>query len=121
MNARLDELPPHLRFVFAPLIKRAMGFAVGCAAGSILVFLTVFQWSRTGVSDQYLWLLANYFPGYDPGTWHGPLVGFFWVFWCGFVMGWFFAMMRNLLVAIWTFSIRAKAQLEANRDFLDHI
>jgi hypothetical protein len=39
----------------------------------------------------------------------------------GFVAGWFFAFCRNLVLAFSVFLIRARAELNQTRDFLDHI
>jgi len=44
-----------------------------------------------------------------------------WGFLSGFVLGWFFAFCRNVVVAGSIFLIRAKAELSQTRDFLDHI
>ena len=47
--------------------------------------------------------------------------GAFWGFWLGFVVGWVFAFLRNLTLAITSFVFRARAELEESRGFLDHI
>jgi hypothetical protein len=65
-------------------------------------------------------LLAQYFAGYAV-TWTGAFVGAAWGFFVGFVVGWFTAFVRNLTVALWIFAVRARAELRATRDFLDHI
>lgn len=114
-------LPPRLRLAFQPLVKRAMGAAVGAAAGGLvlLVTLATLAIGRDDCSAT-LGVLSNYFHGYDIGF-LGALVGLFWGFWSGFVMGWFFAFCRNFVVATWILMIKTRAQLQANRDFLDHI
>ena len=124
LESALQELPPNVRFAFAPLIKRALGVAFGATCGLGLFVLTVYHKvlsPEPGPDDTSLGLLGQYFRGYDPESWSGPFVGLLWGLWVGFVMGWFFAAMRNFLVATWIFVIRTKANLEANREFLDHI
>ncbi len=117
----LSELPPELRFAFAPLVKRAMGAALGLTFGLVVGLLTVYHLLFDPGNVAHLWLLGQYFAGFNPESWTGPLVGFLWGAWSGFVAGWILAAVRNAVVGTWIFLIRAKANLEANRDFLDHI
>jgi hypothetical protein len=127
----LAELPEPLRFAFSPLVKRALGFACGALLGGAVFLFTIGHVAaaaagltekagETIASGQWLWLLAQYFYGYEV-TWLGAFVGLFWGFWTGFVAGWFLAFVRNLIVAVWVFWIRARQLLTDNRDFLDHI
>ena len=130
----MAELPPELALAFRPLDKRAFGLAVGVWAGLCLFGVTVYHlvldsWllGHVGVlsdaqySGDSLWLLAQYFRGYDPTNLAGAAIGGVWGLWTGFVMGWFLAFARNLFVAAWLFAIRTREQLAANREFLDHI
>lgn len=130
----LAELPPELRLAFEPLDKRAFGLAVGAWAalavfGVTLHHLVLDRWllghievlSGAKYSGDSLWLLAQYFRGYDPTSYGGAAIGGLWGLWTGFVMGWFLAFARNLFVAGWLFAIRTREQLAANREFLDHI
>ena len=124
LQSALKELPPGIRFAFAPLIKRAVGLAVGGTLGVWIFAFTLYHKILAPDLSQYDFapgLLGQYFAGYDPESWSGPFVGLLWGLWTGFVMGWFFAAFRNFLVAIWVFVIRTKANLAANREFLDHI
>lgn len=124
LETALKELPPSVRFAFAPLIKRALGFACGATLGLGLFLFTIYHRllaPEPGPNDMSLGLLGQYFRGYDPESWSGPFVGLLWGLWTGFVMGWFFAALRNFCVATWIFFIRTKASLAANREFLDHI
>lgn len=130
----LAELPAELRLAFEPLDKRAFGLAVGVWAGlgvfgATAYHLVLDRWllehvrilSESKYSGDSLWLLAQYFRGYDPTTYGGAAIGALWGLWTGFVMGWFLAFARNLFVAAWLFAIRTREQLAANREFLDHI
>jgi hypothetical protein len=130
----LAELPEELRLAFEPLDKRAFGLAVGVWAALAVFGVTAYhlvldRWLLERVealagmkySGDPLWLLAQYFRGYDPTTYGGAAIGALWGLWTGFVMGWFLAFARNLFVAGWLFAIRTREQLAANREFLDHI
>lgn len=117
----LSELPQELRFAFAPLIKRAMGISVGLTFGLTLLFVNIGHLLFAPDQVKHLWLMRNFFVNYNPETWLGAFVGFLWALWTGFVMGWMFAAIRNFVVAVWIIMIRAKANLTANREFLDHI
>jgi hypothetical protein len=117
----IKQLPPRLRFAFSPLVKRAMGLAVGVTLGGAVFLVTIYAhfFLPLDVGGR-LGLLSNFFHGYDVNV-AGAFVGLFWGFWTGFVAGWFFAFCRNVALATWIFVIRTKAQLSANREFLDHI
>lgn len=128
------ELPPRLRPAFAPLDKRAFGLAVGVLFGGGVLLLTAYHLLLSDVlvrhldvlagheySGSDLWLLENYFKGYSPESWAGALIGAAWGLWSGFVMGWFVAFCRNLLVALWILVLRTRQNLAASRGFLDHI
>lgn len=130
----LAQLPAELRLAFEPLDKRAFGLAVGVWAGLAVFGVTAYHLalddrllehveilSDSKYSGDSLWLLAQYFRGYDPTTLGGAAIGALWGLWTGFVMGWFLAFARNLFVAAWLFAIRTREQLAANREFLDHI
>ena len=124
LQDEIAELPQNVRFAFAPLVKRALGFAFGSTAALLLALVTIWHWTVDTVPDhrQHLHLIQyNFFKGYDPETFVGLLIGMFWAMWTGFVFGFVTAALRNFFVAIWIIVIRAKANLRANRDFLDHI
>ena len=114
-----DQLPPRVTLAFAPVHKRAFGTATGLAAGLGLFVLTIFEVLRKPEGTP-LTLLNQYFAGYSVSL-KGAFVGLLWGFGTGFVMGWFVAFCRNLVVAASIFWIRTRAELKANRDFLDHI
>jgi len=44
-----------------------------------------------------------------------------WAFFVGWVGGWFVAFCRNFVLAATVFWVRARANLQASRDFFDHI
>ena len=104
---------------FLPLHKSAFGIATGTAA-ALLIFLATVVVLVRGDRDVPLWLLQQYFAGYRV-TWTGAFIGAAWSFFAGFVMGWFLAFARNLLVGMLLIYIRTKAEIAQTRDLLDHI
>ena len=54
-------------------------------------------------------------------TWRGAFIGMFWGLVTGFVAGWFLAFVRNFVITVTIFTVRAKAELAQTSDFLDHI
>lgn len=116
-----STLPLSVALAFSPIHKRALGIAVGSAAGLLVAALTLFHVLLPRASDSVnLMLLAEYFYGYTV-SWTGVLVGFAWAAFVGFVGGWFLAFSRNLILATMVFVGRTRAELAATRDFLDHI
>ncbi len=105
---------------FAPLDKRALGVALGVAAGLCVFLVTAIYLIRDPDPGFALHLLSQYFYGYSV-TWVGAVVGALWGFAVGFVGGWFVAFTRNLVLAFSLFAARTRAELDATRDFLDHI
>ena len=115
-----DDLPRRVTLAFAPVHKRAFGVATGLATGLALFVLTLISLVLGPDAQQPLTLLNQYFAGYSVSP-KGAVIGLLWGFGTGFVMGWFVAFCRNLVVAASIFWIRTRAELSANRDFLDHI
>ncbi|MEJ7811569.1 MAG: hypothetical protein WKG32_14245 [Gemmatimonadaceae bacterium] len=115
-----DVIPPALALAFAPLHKRAFGTAIGVAGGGVFFLLTAVELIRRPTAAVPLGLLSEYFYGYSV-TWGGAFVGLFWGLVVGFVAGWFVAFCRNIALAISVFISRTRGELDATRDFLDHI
>jgi hypothetical protein len=117
-----EEAPviPVMLYAFAPLHKRAFGMAVGVAGALFMALLTVGGIVLPRAGEFPLYLLEQYFTGYSI-TWPGVLIGAAWGFVVAFVGGWFAAFCRNLALAITAFFIRTRAELDATREFLDHI
>lgn len=118
-DARRDKVPRKVRLAFAPLHKRAFGTAAGLASG-LLVFAATAYTLLVVPEAPGLDLLGEYFYGYTV-SWKGAVIGFCWGGFVGFVAGWFTAFCRNLALALLVFVGRTRAELEATRDFLDHI
>jgi ABC-type dipeptide/oligopeptide/nickel transport system permease subunit len=108
-----------LELAFAPIHKRAFGMALGTAC-ALLVFAFTAVHVLGLVEGGYPMLLANYFYGYRI-SWTGAVIGACWAFGVGFVVGWFVAFCRNLVIAISVFITRTREELKQTREFLDHI
>ena len=115
-----ERLIPALALAFAPLHKRAFGVATGAAGALFMALLTLVAIVSPRAKEFPLYLLRTYFAGYGV-SWRGLLIGAAWGFLVGFVAGWFAAFCRNLALAISAFMIRTRAELNATREFLDHI
>jgi hypothetical protein len=109
-----------LGFAFAPIHKAALGVAVGLVCGLFIFALTLFHLVLQPLQGPNVALLGQYFYGYTI-SWPGALIGFAWGGGTGFVLGWFMAFIRNLVVSIIVFALKTKAELERTADFLDHI
>ena len=122
---KVDIAPPpptaeqQLTLAFAPLDKRAFGAAIGVAFAALVFTATLVHVVKQPAGPN-IGLLRFYFYGYSV-TWAGAFIGAFWAFVAGFVGGWFVAFCRNFVIAVSVFLTRARAELQATRDFLDHI
>ena len=99
--------------------KSALGFAVGATVGGAVFVLTAIH-VVLQVNGLPLWLLSQYFAGYDI-SWRGALVGLAWGFGVGFVAGWLLGFVHNFTMSFWVFIIRTKHDIARTRNFLDHI
>jgi hypothetical protein len=114
------QLAHQLQLAFAPIHKRAFGTAIGCALALVMASVTLLHVILRPETGPNLDLLDAYFYGYNV-TWAGVFIGAFWAFVVGFVIGWFAAFCRNLVIAVSVFITRTRAELSETRDFLDHI
>lgn len=115
-----EMLIPAMQLAFAPLHKRAFGVATGTAGATFMALLTLIAKLSPFARGFPLYLLNEYFYGYTV-SWRGVVVGALWGFVVGFVAGWFAAFCRNFALAVSAFFIRTRAELNATREFLDHI
>jgi hypothetical protein len=114
-------LPPEVISAFEPLHKRALGMAIGSASGLVFFLATIVVLLRgLGPDVPDLRILDEYFYGYTV-SWTGAFIALAWGFVTGFVMGWFAAFCRNSVIAASIWLGRNRSELEATRDFLDHI
>lgn len=117
----VDEraLERDIQIALAPLHKRCLGLAFGAVTGVGLFSLTLLHMWRSAADDYPLALLAQYFKGYEVSL-AGAFIALGWGFAVGFVVGWVFAFCRNVVTGLTRFVMRTRAELEANRGFLDN-
>ena len=105
---------------FARMDKLAFATAVGTVCGLLVFSATLWIISRGGnVSGSHLRLLAQYFIGYTV-TVRGGFIAFGYSFFWGFMFGWLFAYLRNLLLAVYIYQVKRKAELLSLNDFFDN-
>ena len=121
---RLPQLvtpPPALAKAFARLDAVALGAATALVGGGAVGLATVWLVVKGGaVVGPNLALLSQYFPGFTV-TWPGAAIGFGYAALAGFVVGWVYATLRNLTLRHVLRHVRARAQREAERRFLDYV
>lgn len=121
IDERVDrELDEELVVAFAPLHKRCLGIAVGLVDAALVAGVTLLHMLRSPDEPYPLVLLEQFFIGYEV-SFLGAAIGAAWGFWVGFVLGWFFAFARNLVLALASLFFRARAELAQSRGFLDQI
>ncbi|MBE9521309.1 MAG: hypothetical protein IME97_09260, partial [Proteobacteria bacterium] len=105
---------------FARMDKLGFATAVGTVCGLLVFSATMWIISRGGdVLGSHLRLLAQYFIGYTV-TVTGGFIAFGYSFFWGFLFGWLFAYLRNLLLAIYIYHVKRKAELLSLKDFFDN-
>jgi hypothetical protein len=115
------KLPTPILLAFAPLHRTAMGVAAGVVLGGLIFLMTIVLVIRGGpFPGPNLGLLREFFFGYTV-TLRGAFLGLLWGFAAGFILGWGFAVLRNVVVWIWLTVIRSRAEMEQYGDFLDHL
>lgn len=105
---------------FAPLHRAAMGLAIGIVFGTVVFLATVISMDRDLEAARHVGLLSQFFIGYSVSL-RGALVGLAWGFATGYVLGWSFALLRNVFVWIYLFFLRSRSDMEQYSDFLDHM
>lgn len=120
----VKEIPPVSEEVligaFARMDKLAFATAVGTICGLLVLSATLWIISRGGdVLNSHLRLLAQYFVGYTV-TVKGGFIAFGYSFFWGFLIGWLFAYLRNLFLAIYIYNVKRKVELLSLRDFFDN-
>jgi hypothetical protein len=121
VEEKQEELPSPLLLAFAPMHRMAMGVAGGVVCGGLLLVMTLALVIKGGYPvGPNLALLGQFFFGYTV-TLPGAFVGLLWGFLTGFLLGYGFALVRNLAVWLWLVVIRSRAEMEQYGDFLDHL
>lgn len=105
---------------FSRMDKLAMATAVGSVSGLLFFLSTIWLVLNGGdVVGPNLELLSQYFIGYTV-TVSGAFKSFGYVFIWGFLFGWLFAYLRNLLLAFFIYRLKKKTEILTLLDFLDN-
>jgi protoporphyrinogen oxidase len=100
--------------------KLAMATAVGSVSGLLFFLSTIWLVLKGGdIVGPNLELLSQYFIGYTV-TVSGAFKSFGYVFIWGFLLGWLFAYLRNLLLAFFIYRVKKKTEIFTLFDFFDH-
>jgi protoporphyrinogen oxidase len=105
---------------FARIDKLGLATALGTVSGALIFIATLWLIIKGGeVVGPRLQLLGQYFIGYTV-TVKGAFIGLGYGFGWGFLVGWMFAYLRNLIIASYLYGMKKKAEMLSFRDFLDH-
>jgi len=117
----VDAVDKALERALSKLDRRAFGLAVGTVSGLLLFLATLVLVVKGGPSvGKHLALLGQYFPGYRV-TASGSLLGLLYGGAAGFVVGWSFAVIRNVVVFLYESAMRRRIQSGIWGRFLDSI
>jgi protoporphyrinogen oxidase len=106
---------------FARMDKLAFATAVGSVSGLLFFIATIWLIIKGGdVVGPNLKLLGQYFIGYTV-TVKGAFTAFGYSFVWSFLLGWLFAYLRNLFLALYIYRVKKKAELLSLGDFFDHL
>jgi protoporphyrinogen oxidase len=116
-----SELDQAIIKTFARLDKLAFAISVGTVFGLALFIVTILLILKGGpFVGPTLILLNQYFAGYSV-TLKGAFIGFGYTFCLGFVLGWFFAYLRNFFTGLFIFKVKKERELSSFRNFIDYI
>ncbi len=105
---------------FARMDKLAFATALGSASGLLILIATL--WTLL-IGDKTLgrsvMLFSQYFIGYEL-TLKGAFVAFGYSFSWGFLAGWLFAYLRNLLLGFYIYRLKREVEILNFKDYLDH-
>jgi protoporphyrinogen oxidase len=105
---------------FYRMHKLAFALSVGTVAGLLIFLATLWLVVKGGdVVGPNLRLLGQYFIGYTV-TVQGAFLAFAYAFVWGFLFGWSFAYLRNLILASYLYLAKRKAEMLSLRDFLEN-
>ena len=120
-TAERVHLPPRAVLVLAQLDPRALGLALGLVCGLLLWLATVILLVRAGPEmGQNLSLLSQYFIGFRV-TPAGSALALCYGAAAGFLAGYLFARLRNLMVHSYMLYLRRRAERVALADLLDRL
>ena len=105
---------------FARMDKLSFAISLGTASGLLIFLATLWLVIKGGeVVGPNLRLLEQYFIGYTV-TIQGACLAFGYAFVWGFLFGWLFAYLRNLILAVYLYMAKKKAEMLSLQDFFEH-
>jgi hypothetical protein len=105
---------------FSRFDKLGLATGTGTICGLLVFAATLLlTLSGNGGMTQILKLLNQYFTGYTVSV-KGAFIGMGHTFFWGFLFGWLFAYLHNILVAFYLYRMKRKAELLSFDDFLDN-
>jgi len=106
---------------FARMDKLAFASSVGCVFCLFIFYVTLWPFILSAdIIGPKLPLIAQYFIGYSVSV-KGAFIACAHSFVWGFVFGWLFAYLRNLLLGLFIFWVKKKTELITLKDFFDHL
>jgi hypothetical protein len=98
-----------------------MGVSAGVVCGLALMLATLMLFLKGGPNPgTHLVLLQQYFPGYRV-TLGGAALGLLYGGVSGFLFGWTFALLRNIVMFTYVGLLRGRARLESIWDLVEHV
>ena len=98
---------------FAKMNSPALGIAVGSVTGFSLSALTIWGVLKGfGPLVDRLFLLGQYFIGYNVSILPGSLLGFVYGFIIGFIVGWGVATLRNLTIKMFIWYLKRRLEVQ---------
>jgi len=106
-----------LILTFARMDKLAFATAIGSVSGLLFFIATIWLIIKDGrVIGPFLQLLSQYFIGYTV-TVKGAFIALCYSFVWGFLFGWLFAYIRNLMFAFYIYWVKKKSDILTFKDF----
>jgi hypothetical protein len=119
-NVTLDATDKLIVQSLAKLDGLALGIALGTLFGLVIFLATNILIIKGGDKiGPNLILLNQYFVGYEI-TFTGSLIGLFYGFVSGFILGGLIAFLRNLIVRIYLHILKVKSSMSAVNDYIDN-
>ncbi|HKZ05957.1 MAG TPA: NAD(P)/FAD-dependent oxidoreductase [Methylomirabilota bacterium] len=120
-EAQAEALAGRITAIFPRIDSLALGAASGVVSGALLFLATLILVLKGGaVVGPRLSLLAQFLPGYTV-TVTGSLIGLAYGGLLGFLAGWSFAVIRNLMLFLSLSVLRRRAQRQLLKRFLEFV
>jgi protoporphyrinogen oxidase len=105
--------------VFPKLDAPALGLSLGLMTGVLLAVITLFAWQQgdPGVVTA-VELINQFYPGYTV-TLLGAVIGFLYAFVTGYLVGWFFAFLRNVTTAFYLSLLYRSTEKNLRQQFFE--